>query len=453
MAGEIYYPNVTGAFDWGTLLDGIMQMESVRLQNLEAQKQTIDQKLNALNDLKGKLEDLYNFTSGISEDDWFNKKTVENNNPNIVDVSIINNNIPEYVAQGTVNKVAQIEISYFSRTFSSPDEQFDPNNPNKEYTLTLRYNTVDGQTIEKNFTFKGSDTLQSLIDQINNDPDIGKYLHAYTMYTGNGYHFAIMEKDVAASAEESTAGTYNSGDLEGVLGDYVIMQGAKNSEIQIGNQTFDNPGYDFTDILPGLKIRVKQPGNFSVTIKTDYDGIAQKFVELVNKVNDIIKTINKLTKITKQGDQVKGPIISDYSLKELKIRLQNLFQPLLSDSNIAKYNVVNFNDDGTITLNKAALKNFLEENPKSNWNILYQVVESAKNLSNIALNDAYVAPLIKGYRNMENQLEEEITSYQEYLQEKQQFLKQRFAYVESYVAKLQDIQAKINSILSAQMLT
>jgi len=452
MAGEIYYPNVTGTFNWGTLLDGLMQIESYRLQNLENQKQVVDQKLKALEDLKTKLDDLYNFTSGISETDWFNLKTVENNNPDVVDVSIVNNNIPEYVAQGTVNKVASIEISYFSRTFSSPDEQFNPNAPNKTYTLTLRYNTVDGQTIEKDFNFKGSDTLQSLIDQINNDPDIGKYLHAYTMYTGDGYHLAIMEKDVAASSDESTAGTYNSGDLEEVLGDYVIMQGAKNSEIQIGDQTFDNPGYDFTDILPGLKIRVKQTGDFSITIKKDYDAIAQKFVDLVDKVNNVIRTINNLTKITRNDDKVTGPTISDYSLKELKIRLQNIFQPLLSDPTAAKYNIVNFNDDGTISVDETALKNFLEENPQENWDVLYQVVENAKDLSNLAINDAYVAPLIESYQDMEKRLDERIQYYQEYLQEKEEFLKMRFASVESYIAQLQDIQAKINSVLAAQML-
>ena len=452
MAGEIYYPNVTGTFNWGTLLDGLMKVESYRLQRLELQKQTIDQKIKALQDLKTKLDNLYNYTSGINESDWFNKKKIENNNPDIVDASIINNNIPEYVAQGKVNKVAEIEISYFSRTFKDANEQFDPNNPNKTYNLTLKYNLVNGQTIEKTFTFKGSDTVQSLIDQINNDPDIGKYLHAYLMYTGNGYHFAIMEKDVAASADESTEGTYNSGDLENVLGDYVIMQGAKNSEIQVGNQTFDDPSYEFTDVFPGLKIRVKQTGNFSIAIKKDYDGIAKVFMDLVNKVNDVIRTINKLTKITKTDNGVEGPEISDYSLKELKIRLQNLFQPLLSDPNIAKYNVVNFNDDGTVTVNETALKNFLEENPQTNWGVLYQVVQDAKNLSNLAINDSYVAPLLKSYQNMERSLEERINNYEEYLQEKEQFLKERFASVESYIAQLQQVQAKINSVLTAQML-
>ena len=453
MAGEIFYPNVTGAFDWGKLLDGILQIESYRIQRLEAQRQEIDQKLKALRDLKSKLEDLYSFTAGIYRDDWFNKKTLENSNPDAVDATIINNDIPEYVAQGRVNEVAKIEIAYFTRVFESPDEQFNPDDPDKTYTLTLRYHTVDGEEIEKDFTFKGSDTLQSLIDRINNDPDIGRYLHAYTMYTGNGYRFAIMEKDVAASADESTEGAYNSGELEEVLGDYVIMQGAKNSELQIGDQTFEDPGYTFTNILPGLKLRVKQPGDFTITVKKDYEGIAKVFVDLVNKVNEVIRTINDLTKVTRNGDEVSSPKISDYELKQLKIRLQRLFYPLLENPKTAKYNIVDFNpNDGTVEINRTALRKFLEENPQEDWEVLYQIVEDAKNLSDLATNKAYVAPLIKGYEDMEKRIEEKIDYYQQYLREKEEYLKKRFAAIETYISRLQNIQSKINSILTAQML-
>ena len=453
MAGEIFYPNITGAFDWGKLLDGIMQIESLKLQRLEQKKQIIDQKLKYLKELKSKLEDLYNFTAGINKTDWFNKKTVENSNPDVVDVSIIRNDIPEYTAQGTVEQVAKIEISYFKREFESLDEQMNPDNPEKTYHLTLRYHTVDDQYIEKTIEFKGKDTLRSLIDKINSDPDISPYLHAYTMYTGSGYRLAIMEKDVKASADESQEGTYNSGELEEVLGDYVIMQGARNSKLKIGDDTFEDPGYTFTDVLPGLKLRVKNTGDFTVTIKKDYEGIAKVFVDLVNKVNDVIRTINNLTKITKNGDKVTGPKVDDYELKELKIRLQRLFYPLLENPKTAKYNIIDFNEnDGTVVVNQSALKKFLQENPEEDWDVLYQVVENAKKLSEIATQKAYVAPLIKSYEQMERRLEERIEEYTEYLQEKQEYLKKRFGSIESYIAGLQDIQAKINSILTAQML-
>ena len=454
MAGEIYYPNVTGTFDWGKLLDGIMQIESVRLQRLESEKQIYDQKLKYLNDLKSKLQDIYNFTAGINKDDWFNKKTVENSNPDVADVQIINPDIPEYTATASVTQVAQIEIDYFSREFKSLDEQMNPDNPDKEYALHLHYHTVDDQTIDKDIVFKGSDTLQDLIDKINNDPDIGPYLKAYPMYTGNGYRLAIMERDVKASADESDAGgPYNTGELEEVLGDAYILQGAKNSKLKIGDQTFEDPGYEFTDILPGLKITVKQTGDFTVNIKRDYEGIAKVFEDLVNKVNDIIREINDLTKVTVNGDNVSAPKISDYELKELKIRLQKLFEPLLTNENTAPYNIIDYNkDDGTIILNKANLEKFLQEKPQEDWDILYTVVEKAKDLSNLAINEAYVEPLIKGYQNEEKRLEEEIMDYQEYLQEKQEFLKKRFASIESYIAGLQEVQNKINSILTAQML-
>jgi flagellar hook-associated protein 2 len=454
MAGEIFHPNITGAFDWGTLLDGLMKLESVRLQRLELQKSKIDNILKALRDLKSSLSELYDFTAGINKESWFSKKTFEVSNPEVADVSIINNDIPEYTAKATVSKVAQIEISYFSRVFSDTSEQFNPDNPDKEYHLRLQYNPVDGDHIEKVITFKGGDTLQDLIDKINKDPDIGKYLHAYTMFVGDGYRFAIMERDVAASTDESSAGgPYDSGELEEVLGDYYILQGAQNSELKVGDQSFTDPGYTFTNILPGLKVRVKNTGDFTVTIKRDYKGIADVFKELVNKVNNVIRKINELTDIKVNGNKVTGPKVSDYELKELKIKLQRLFYPLLEDPTAAKYNLIDYNEnDGTVQLNLSNLQKFLEENPEDKWQILYDVVQNAKELSDLAINKAYLAPLIKGYEDMEKRIEERIEYYQQYLAEKEEFLKKRFASIETYIAGLQETQAKINSILTAQML-
>ncbi|HIP98738.1 MAG TPA: hypothetical protein EYH37_05195 [Aquifex aeolicus] len=450
MAGEIYYPNITGAFDWGTLLDGLLRLESVRIQRLEAKKKQVDKTLSALKELKNTLVDLYNFTSGIDQKSWFSKKTFEVSNPDVADITVISNDIPEYTASATVNKVAQIEIIHFSRVFSDPNEQFDPSNPDKVYSLELIYNGYSTKTI----TFKGSDTLQALIDKINNDPDVGKYIHAYTMYVGNGYQFALMEKDVKASSYESTAGgPYSFGSLQEVLGDYYIIQGAQNSELQVGNQTFTDPGYTFTNILPGLKVRVKKTGNFTVTIKKDYEGIAKVFKDFVEKVNAVISKINSLTKITTEGDKVSAPTVSDYELKELKIRLQRLFFPLMEDPNAGKYNIVDFNEnDGTVQINLAELQKFLEETPKENWKVLYDIVQKAKDLSDLAINTAYVASLIRGYRDIEDRLTEKIDYYQQYITEKEDYLKRRFARLESYIAGLQNIQAKINSILTAQML-
>ncbi|RTZ58840.1 MAG: hypothetical protein DSZ31_04985 [Gammaproteobacteria bacterium] len=453
MPGEIYYPNITGTFDWGTLLDGLMKLESVRLNRLEFQKKQVDKTLSYLKELKSTLEDLVSFTSGIEKNSWFSKKSVEVSNPDVAKVTIIDNDIPEYTASATVTKVAQVEVKYFDRVFSSPDEQFNSDNPDAEYQLTLTYAPRDGGTVSKTFTFYGRDTLQSLIDQINNDPDIGKYLHAYAMYVGDGYQFALVEKDIEASDYESSpSGPYDVG-LGDVLGRLYILQGAQNSELRIGDHSFTDPGYTFTNVLPGLKVEVKKAGDFTVTVRRDFEGIAKVFGELVEKVNKVIEKINDLTKVTVSGDKVSAPKISDYELKELKIRLQRLFFPLLEDSNISKYNVIDFDkDSGKVQLNLSQLRKFLEENPEENWQILYDIVQNAKDLADLATNSAYVAPLIKGYERIEKRIEEKMEYYRSYLAEKEEFLRKRFASIESYIAGLQQIQAKINNILAVQML-
>lgn len=453
MAGELYYPNITGTFDWDVLLQATLQPYYTKIQNLQNQEQTIDSKISALNELSSKLQDLYSFASSLNPDSWFSKKAVENSNPDAVDVKLLTNDVPDYIAQGKVDKIAQIEIDYFTREFKSLDEELNSDEPNKEYTLSLSYKTTDGKEINKDITLKGSDTLQDVIDKINNDPDIGPYIHAYAMFTGNGYRLALMETNVENSDVESEAGgPYEKKGVKEVLGDYYIMQGAQNSEIAIGDNKFQTPGYTFKDLFPGLEITVKKTGDFTIKVTTDYQGIAKSFVDLINKINEVIKKINDLTKVTVSGDKVSAPKISDYSIKALKDRLQQLVNPLLEDSTASKYNIIDYNStDGTITVDEAELIKFLKENPKDKWQVLYDVAKNAKNLADLATNKAYVATLLQSYNSEKDSIEDKIDYYQNLIQEKQLFLRKYYGRVEDYIATLKNTQEKINQILIAQM--
>jgi flagellar hook-associated protein 2 len=478
MAGEIFHPNITGVFDWGTLLDGIMNIESIRLKNLEERKEQLSKQLDYYNELKSLLEDLQSFAGGINKKDWFNKKTVQVDNPDVADVKIINNDIPEYTSSFTVDKTAQIEISYFSREFENLDEEIGENG-----SILLAYKNKEGKTYSIKINYSATNTLRDLINVLkegtvasgitvedwngSTDPDnpgpdngeddyakIREYLTSFAMYTGKGYRLAFMETDLDNGDYESAAGGPYT-DAPG-LGDYYILQAAQNSEIKVGTSTFQSTNYDFVNILPGLKITVKKPGTVNLMVKRDYQGIVDEFAKFVDKVNKVIEKINQLTSIKKEeNNMVEGPKIEDTGIKMLKEKLQRLFYPLLSPSNtISKYNVIDFNNDGTISLNKTNLEKFLKENEESEWDVLYDIVEKGKELAELAVNPdgAYVGPQIKSLQNEVHSLELRIMDYQEYLQEKQEFLKRRFASIESYIAGIKDIQAKITSILATQMI-
>jgi flagellar capping protein FliD len=188
MAGEFFYPNISGTFDWGTLLDGLMKIESVRLNKLKTKENFINTELKYYRELKSKLEDLYDFAADLNPHNWFNKKKVENLTPDIVDAQIVSNDIPEYTASGTVEQVATVEMDYFTKAYADPDKSFasqnDQVNDDDEFHLTLQYHSVNDDTVQKDIVFYGRDSLNDLIDKINNDPDIGKYLHAYAKYNG-----------------------------------------------------------------------------------------------------------------------------------------------------------------------------------------------------------------------------------------------------------------------------
>jgi flagellar hook-associated protein 2 len=448
MAGEIYYPNVTGSFDWDTLLQYILQPDNDRISNLQNQVQTIDQQIQYFQQVQAQLNDLYSYTSTITEDSWFNQKTVNNTNPDVADVSIIDNTVPDYTATATVNKVAQIEIDYFTKTFESLDSQV-----GQDVSLTFKYQTASGDTIEKTIDISADDTLQDIIDKINNDPDLSPYIHAYAIYTGDGYQLALMETSVENSTVETSSDTraIDVTASNDALGDYNVLQEAQNSEIQVGDNTFTSAGYTFDNVLPGLQVTVKDTGTFTVNITTDYNSIAQTFTDMVDKVNQIIQTINDLTAITKLTDTDVEPakVQDSLVLKELKIQFQNIFMNLLDQTK--DYNIIDFNTDGTISVNTDNLIKFLQSTDKSQWDVLYQTMEQVKDLANYAATDGYVGLEIQTLQDQEDRLNERIQDLQEQLYEKELYYRKYFASVETYIAQIQDVQNTVNSILIAQL--
>jgi flagellar hook-associated protein 2 len=448
MAGEIYYPNVTGSFDWDTLLQYILQPDNDRISNLQNQVQTIDQQIQYFQQVQAQLNDLYSYTSTITEDSWFNQKTVNNTNPDVADVSIIDNTVPDYTATATVNKVAQIEIDYFTKTFESLDSQV-----GQDVSLTFKYQTASGDTIEKTIDISADDTLQDIIDKINHDPDLSPYIHAYAIYTGDGYQLALMETSVENSTVETSSDTraIDVTASNDALGDYNVLQEAQNSEIQVGDNTFTSAGYTFDNVLPGLQVTVKDTGTFTVNITTDYNSIAQTFTDMVDKVNQIIQTINDLTAITKLTDTDVEPakVQDSLVLKELKIQFQNIFMNLLDQTK--DYNIIDFNTDGTISVNTDNLIKFLQSTDKSQWDVLYQTMEQVKDLANYAATDGYVGLEIQTLQDQEDRLNERIQDLQEQLYEKELYYRKYFASVETYIAQIQDVQNTVNSILIAQL--
>jgi len=117
---------------------------------------------------------------------------------------------------------------------------------------------------------------------------------------------------------------------------------------------------------------------------------------------------------------------------------------------ISKYNIIDYNaNDGTVMVNKSELEKFLQENPKEDWQVLYDIVKNARDLSDLAINKAYVGPVIKDLESERRRIEERIMDYQDYLDRKYEYYKIRFGRIETYIASLQNTQMKINQYLMA----
>ena len=62
MAGEIYFNNLTGKFDWGSIIDQIIRIKSLPLQRLSQEAQQIQAKQSATQKLLDAVKVLSRYT-------------------------------------------------------------------------------------------------------------------------------------------------------------------------------------------------------------------------------------------------------------------------------------------------------------------------------------------------------------------------------------------------------
>jgi len=172
--------------------------------------------------------------------------------------------------------------------FTTPGTFFDGKTEEDTFTVTVRYTTEE----TKDFTFKYSDSLDTVINTINNDQDA-----EITLFYDQG---TVQDKLVATSKSTGADAILDvSGDLfNTVLGlDNANKVAGKNAIIELnGLQTERTSNYFAVN---GINFSIKglTPGGLagtatSVNIETDVDAIYNNVKSFVDKYNEVIDLIN-----------------------------------------------------------------------------------------------------------------------------------------------------------------
>jgi len=432
MAGEIYFSNITGKFDWGSIVDQILRIKSLPLERMAQESAQIKAKQESLSKLANAVDAFNNLFSNLSVEDLFKQKSATSSNTDVL-TATASADAPNVTLNVTVDQLSSKEIMLSRGGVRDLNDTITWND------FQLRYAKDDGD-YETFSISAGSGKLEDLVRQINERA--GSRIVASIFYDGTKYRLMLSEKNEADSRLETDPSTNtfviseaSAMNLNGTWGlDYGNpLQFAKNAQITIGSTTFSNPSNTLENVITGLTVELKNTGSATITIRDDYSKVKNFFSDFVNKYNAVVKQINEMT------DKDKGLFQGDQIITGVKNSLANMLDPLF------RYGIVSYNEDGTLTFNGSAVDELASNNPQE----LKRLIEGLKISYGTYLEQTRIdfQFFINDYQSSIDDINERMAKFQEQLIEEEQRLKREFSSVEVFINQAQEIMERMRTFI------
>ncbi len=429
MAGDIYFNNVTGRFDWGSVVEQIIRAKSIPLQKLSQEAQQIQAKQSALQGLAGAMGDLSKLFENLNMDELFRGKKANSSDSSVL-TATAKENTPNVTLNLSVSKLAQKEALVTEQGIS------DINSSISWSAFQIAYNT--GSSTLYFDVQAGSGKLSDLVSAINGAS--GSKIVASTFYDGSQYKLMLSERDEASSTAETGGGnTVISFNLAPVingntwnLDNVNPLQSAQNAQISIGSNTLTSPSNRFENIIDGLSVEVKKQGNATITVNEDYSAVSKFLGDFVRSYNAVISQVNQLTG---KDALFQG----DYSITGIKTELSRMLDKLFAND------LVNIKEDGTLEVNSSAVNSLASSNPQR----LREAITDLKNtMGGYALRTSTTLQSFSNdFQSRLDQMKQRADVLGQQLLQEERRLKLEYAKVEAFMDKAQEVMGRLQTFM------
>jgi flagellar hook-associated protein 2 len=431
VAGEIYFNNLSGKFDWGSIIDQIIKIKSLPIQRLSKEAQQIQAKQSATQKLLDAVKGLSKVFENLTVDNLFKGKRAESSDSSVL-TATASENTPNVALNVDVLKLAQKEA--LATTFGVNDI----NDTISWDSFTLGYNLGNYQY--EYFTVDaGSGKLQDLVNAINEKA--GSRIVASIFYDGTSYKLMLSEKDEKTSSFETTIDGSTAYTtifyatpfvINGQQAGAIVLQNAQNAQIRIGNTTITSTSNTFENLITGLNVEVKKVGSATIRVSDDYSKVVDFFNNFVKNYNAVISQINQLT--------AKDAIFQgDYSIVGIKTELSRMLDDLFA------YDLVSIKEDGTLEANTSNINSLASSNPQKLREIISRLKDTMGPYvlgTSIALQN-----FTNDYQSRLDQINTMAQKLGEQLVKEEQRLRQEYAKVEAFINRSQEIMARLQSFI------
>ncbi len=267
-------------YDFGSIIDAIMQSESQPLTALQTQQQSVKDKDAALVQLNSFITSLQTQTTTLA-----NASTFSNVDAQTSDSSIATTTAGSGALEGrydlSIAYLAKGQVTSSTNGYTALDSVVADSG---SLSFTINGNTTAAIDITQ------ATTLTELKDAINSQ---GSGVVASIVNTGSNYKLVISSRTTGASNGFTINSTLANGGgtvvgfAAGQSPTVGNSQDARDSQFTVNGLTITSASNNVTDAIPGMTVKLITTGDVVIDVTPDYDTVKESLKSIVTQYNKL----------------------------------------------------------------------------------------------------------------------------------------------------------------------
>ncbi|HSR53874.1 MAG TPA: flagellar filament capping protein FliD [Acidobacteriota bacterium] len=360
-----------GGLDVRQIVEQLLFVEAQPLRRLENRQAQIDLQAEAFRTLQQRLSSLADAIDGLNSPEKFAARSAQSSDDSILTASADSSASPG-TYNVSVQRLASIDNFVGDTTFSTSDESIGTGS----FDLT-----VDGVTSTVTID-SSNNTLEGLRNAINNS---GAEVRANIVNDGSGFRLTIT------SNESGSENAISIGNNSLTLSDSSALTFSRthniadvselDAQLTVNGLTVTSSDNSVSDVIEGVTLNLRgiSAGNVSLTVENNTGEVRDAVQGFVDAYNSAVSFINSQFTVVDATGQA-GPLAGESALRQVQSELSAIIRGSVPDagafSTLGSAGV-ELENDGTLTIDSAALDEALEDNFEDFSKLFLAVGDSA----------------------------------------------------------------------------
>jgi flagellar hook-associated protein 2 len=444
--------NVLGlgsGMDLQGIIDKLVNVDKKPVMMKQMQKIQYESYYTAFDSLESKMSKLMGDASSMLTD--LTLQTASVSDDSLADVSVtgapestVHNISVSSVAKGETWLSTSGESSLTNNVVSSSSGVFKYKIGTKEYSIDLDNNALSSTPT----------TLQEFVNAINSN---GSGLRASTVYDGSGY--VVILKTPEGTTNNLTI-EQNDTNLEfGENG--APNEASSDASLTIDGVAVTSHSNTLADNLSGLKIMLKDTGDFTVSVNTDYSTLSEDMQNIVDDYNDMVKYIDTNSGYDSEKN-IADAFFTNSTIRSVTSKLDSVFMSKYGDSDSSVSYLSNLGIDisksGKMSFDGSAFLQALQNNFEDAKKMLSETKTGAEDgFLNVLHNTLYNFTKTNGDIELEksslkdrtDRLQSQIDIMNKQLEQERTTLTMTFAQMDEYMGALKSQSSYMEQIFNS----